>query len=436
MTPSPSGMFSSLAFRDFRLLWFGNIAATFAMQMQMVARGWLIYDMTASPMALTWVMLSFMLPSVVFSLAGGVLADRLRKRSIMIVSGVLNTVATAALAAIVYAGEVTFWHFIYFGVFNGTVLALSMPARASVTPEIVGREQIVNAMALSSATFNLARIAGPAISGALIALFAAGDTSSSVGVGIVIFTVAGLYLVSTVCTALIRYQGKPHQQGAGPMADVIEGFRFMREERLVLGLLVMGFLPMTFGFSVTFLMPAFNADVIGGGPETLGLLMTAAGVGALGGSLLLARAGDIGGKGRVMFYAGYLWAIFVGAFALTGNLVGAMFFGAITGLFGAVMGSLNMSVVQIALPDEMRGRVMAIMMMAHGFMPLGILPISAVAERMGIDMALLLSAGLLGLSLVLLRLWIPGLARIDRGHEPTPREREGAQPVAREEPAG
>ena len=120
------------------------------MQMQMVARGWLIYDMTASPMALTWVMLSFMLPSVVFSLAGGVIADRLRKRSIMIVSGIFNTIATAALAAIVYSGEVTFWHFIYFGVFNGTVLALSMPARASVTPEIVGRDQVVNAMALQS----------------------------------------------------------------------------------------------------------------------------------------------------------------------------------------------------------------------------------------------------------------------------------------------
>jgi len=436
MARTPSGMFSSLAFRDFRLLWFGNIAATFAMQMQMVARGWLIYDMTASPMALTWVMLSFMLPSVLFSLAGGVLADRLQKRSIMIVSGVLNTLATTALAAIIYAGEVTFAHFIYFGVFNGTVLALAMPARASVTPEIVGREQIVNAMALSSATFNLARIVGPGLSGALIALFARGDTSSSEGVGIVIFTVAGLYLVSTFCTSLIRYQGKPFQKGASPLADVLEGFRFMREERLVLGLLVMGFLPMTFGFSVTFLMPAFNADVIGGGPQTLGFLMTAAGVGALCGSLLLARAGDIGSKGKVMFFAGYLWALFVAAFALTGNLVGAMFFGAVTGLFGAVMGSLNMSVVQIALPDEIRGRVMSIMMMATGFMPVGILPISVVAERLGIDIALLLSAVLLGASLILLRLWIPELARIDRGHEHTPLARGAPDSAITEEAAG
>ncbi len=412
-----SGMFSSLVFRDFRLLWLGNVAATFAMQMQMVARGWLIYDMTASPMALTWVMLSFMLPSVVFSLAGGVIADRLRKRSIMIVSGIFNTIATTALAAIVYAGDVTFWHFIYFGVFNGTVLALSMPARASVTPEIVGRDQVVNAMALQSATFNLSRIVGPTLAGMLIALFGSGDTSSAEGVGIVIFTVTLLYLFSVICTALIHYQGNPHREGTSPVADVIEGFRFMREQRIVLGLLVMGFVPMTFGFSVTFLMPAFNADIILGGPDTLGLLMTAAGTGALGGSLLLARAGDIGGKGRVMFYAGFLWAIFIAAFALSGNLVAAMFFGAVTGLFGAVMGSLNMSVIQIALPDEIRGRVMAIMMMAHGFMPLGIIPISAVAETWGIDLALALAAVLLATSLLLLRIWIPELARIDKGHD-------------------
>ena len=208
--PVRTGMFSSLSFRDFRLLWFANIAATFAMQMQMVARGWLIYDMTASPMALTWVMLSFMLPSVLFSLIGGVIADRLRKRSIMIVSGLLNTIATTGLAIIIYSGEVTFWHFIYFGVFNGTVLALSMPARASVTPEIVGREQVVNAMALQSATFNLSRIVGPTLAGGLIALFAGGDTTSAKGVGIVIFTVAALYLVSVACTALIHYQGRPH----------------------------------------------------------------------------------------------------------------------------------------------------------------------------------------------------------------------------------
>ncbi|MEZ5557653.1 MAG: MFS transporter [Pseudomonadales bacterium] len=416
-TRKPRGMWSSLAFRDFRLLWLANLAATFAMQMQMVARGWLIYDMTSSPMALTWVMLSFMLPSVLFSLVGGVLADRIRKRSVMVASQLLNTLATVLLAVIVYTGHITFWDFIYFGVFNGTVLALSMPARSSIAPEIVGREHMVNAMALQSATFNLSRILGPALAGVLIALFAHGDTTSTEGVGIVFFVIATLYAVSVACTALIRHQGQAITRTTSPFNDIVEGFRYMRDERIVLGLLVMGFVPMTFGFAVTFLMPAFNADVIHGGPDTLGLLMTAAGVGALGGSLALARAGDIGGKGRVLFIAGYLWAIFVAAFALSDTLAAALLFGAASGLAGAVMGSLNMSVVQLALPDEIRGRVMSIMMMAMGFMPVGIMPISATAEFVGIDTALLLAGVMLALSLLLIRIWIPQLARIDSGHE-------------------
>ena len=154
-------------------------------------------------------MLSFMLPSFLFSLAGGVIADRMRKKSIMVVSQLLNTAATAVLATIVYAGEVTFWHFIWFGLFNGTVLSISMPARFSVAPEIVGRERVVNAMALQSSTFNLSRILGPAMAGGLIALFAAGDTTSMAGVGLVFYVIAGLSFVSVICTGMLHYRGDP-----------------------------------------------------------------------------------------------------------------------------------------------------------------------------------------------------------------------------------
>ena len=180
-----AGMFASLRVRDFRLLWFSNLAASFSMQMETVARGWLIYDMTGSPLDLTWVMLAYMLPVLVFSLAGGVMADRMRKKSIMVTSQLLNGVATVLLAYIIYSGDVTVAHFIYFGLFNGTVMSLGMPARSAVIPEIVGEDSIVNAMALQSATYTLSRILGPMVAGGLIAYFAAGDTSSTLGVGVV-----------------------------------------------------------------------------------------------------------------------------------------------------------------------------------------------------------------------------------------------------------
>ena len=200
------------------------------------------------------------------------------------------------------------------------------------------------------------------------------------------------------------------------LEDIAEGFRYMRQERVILGLLIMGFLPMTFGFTAMFLLPVFNADVIGGGPDDLSLLVAAMGAGALAGSLALARLGDIGGKGRVLFLTSYLWAAFLVLFAISQTLWLAMVFGLFTGLFGSVMGSLNMSVVQLAIRPEIRGRVMAIMWMAHGLMPIGIIPISWLAEALSIDIALLVSAFLLAITMALLGVIYPELKAIDKGH--------------------
>lgn len=410
-------MFQALAIPDFRLLWIANLIAAFAMQMQMVARGWLIYDITESPLALTWVVLSFMLPSLVFSLWGGVIADRVRKKPIMVAAQFVNAMATVAFAVIVYRGDVTFWHFIYFGLFNGTVMSFSMPARAAVVPEIVPQETMVNAMALQSATYSMSRVAGPALAGWLIAWFAGGDNTSTSGVGIVLFVIAAMYLVSVVATAMLDYQGTPTRRpGANALEDIAEGFRYMRRERLVLGLLIMGIVPMMFGFAPSFLAPVFNKEILDGNPQSLGYLMTAMGVGSLAGSLALARLGDIGSKGRVMFAGCYLWALGIVGFALSPTLMIAAGFGIVTGAFGSLAGSLNMSVVTLAIAPEVRGRVMAIMMMSFGVMPLGMIPIAGAAEVVGIAPALLGSALLMAVSMVALGLWFPELRRIDKGH--------------------
>lgn len=411
------GMFGSLGIRDFRFLWFSNLATSFAMQMQMVARGWLIYDMTSSPLALTWVMMSFMLPSFLFSLVGGVIADRLQKKPIIVLSQLLNAGATVILAYIIYVGDVHFWHFIFFGLFNGTILAVSMPARSALIPEVVGELNLVNAMALQSATFNLSRILGPALAGVLIAIFAAGNTTSGEGVGMVFYIIGGLYFIAVISTSMLTDLGAPAGVGkTSPLEDIREGFQYMWADKVVLGLLIMGFVPFTFGFSVSFLLPAFNQDVISGGPDDLGLLMTCIGAGAFFGSMMLARLGDINRKGRVMFYAAYLWAVSVAAFAFSDTLVLAMVTGAATGLFGSVFGALNMSVIQLTVRPNIRGRVMSIMMMTFGLMPMGVIPVSALAEYVGIDVALMFSAVMLAISMLFLGYFFPDLIKIDKGH--------------------
>ena len=240
----PRGTFSSLMLADFRYVWLSNLSASFAMQMEMVARGWLIYDMTRSPLALTWVMLSTMLPSVLFSLVGGVIADRMGKKRIIITAQMLSTAAMFVLATIVYQGHVTFWHFIWFGLFNGTVMSLSMPARSSIIPELVGRRYVVNAMALQTSTFNLSRILGPTLAGALIAAFAAGDTTSTTGVGIVYYVIGGLFTTSIIATSMMRYRRNPaRRRDTSVLTDVGDGFRYMKQERIVVGLLSHGHRP-------------------------------------------------------------------------------------------------------------------------------------------------------------------------------------------------
>ena len=156
-----------------------TVCLAFGTQMQNIGRGWLIYDMTSSPMALTWVMISYMVPAAIFSLVGGVIADRMNKKSLMVISQLLNTMAMFILSYVTYIGEVTFSHFIVFGVFNGILGSVSMPARFAIVPEVVGDNNVVNASALQTATYTLSRIAGPILAGGLIAACAAGDTTSA-----------------------------------------------------------------------------------------------------------------------------------------------------------------------------------------------------------------------------------------------------------------
>lgn len=412
------GMFTSLGNRDYRLVWVASLGAYFAMQMQMVARGWLIYAMTASPLALTWVLLSFAAPTLVFSLMGGVMADRLPKRRLLVAAQSCNCAATLALAWFIISGQITFWHFIWFGLLNGTVLSLSMPARQALIPEIVGENQLFNAMALSTAGLNLSRILGPALAGVVIAVLADGDTGSLFGVGAVFLLVACLYLISVLSLLALEHRGGASVADArhSLLQDMVRGLDYIRRSRRISALLLMAFVPLLFGMPIQFLMPAFNQDILQGGPDALGLLLGVQGGGALLGSLLVARMARTRRKGDIMLGVCFLWALFLAGFSLSDSLPAALAMIALTGLCSSMFMAISMSLIQLSVAPEMRGRVMSILMMTFGLMPLGVLPVGAVAEWFGIDLALLLSALGLALSVLLVMLIFPDLRRIDSGH--------------------
>ena len=230
---------SALAVANFRWLWVGSLGSSFAMNMQIIARGWLVYELTSSALDLAWVTLSFMLPSVIFSLYGGVLADRLPKRRVIAWAQALNCVATLVMATIIFSGNVKFWDFIWFGFFNGTVLALSMPARQAFVPEIIPERLIFTAMALNTTGWNLSRIIGPAFAGLLIAWLAGGDKTSTYGVGIVYVVIASLYLFSALTVLKVDRPGKTQRNRDGDSwSDMREGLRYVLEHPPVFALIV------------------------------------------------------------------------------------------------------------------------------------------------------------------------------------------------------
>lgn len=402
--------------RDYLYLWIGMLSSAFAMSMQTIAQGWLVYEMSASALDLTWVTLAFMLPTIVFSLPGGVIADRFPKKPIIGLAPIMNGVASLIMAIIIMFGNVTFWDFIWVGLVNGTVMALSMPARTAFIPEIVGEKLMFNAMAFNTATWNLSRILGPALAGFMIAIFADGNTTSVFGVGLVFFVLSLLYFVSSVTVLLIRHHGVPEQRKKETaLTDIKQCVNYVVNSPIVVGLMLLAIFPFMFGNSINILLPAFNSDVLAGGPDDLGLLMTGMGIGAILGSLTLARLGNLRRKGNWLIFTEALWGISLVAFALTSTFTQAVFAISAVGFVSAVNMSMNRSLVQLQVEQHMRGRVMSLDMMAHGFMPLGMLPIGYISEVVSVEAGLATSGTLLFLCTMIMAVVIPKIRTINTG---------------------
>lgn len=409
--------FESLAYRDFRLLWFASLATSLAIQIQIFARGWLIFNLTNSEVALTWVMLSFWLPSSVFSFFGAALADRMRKKTIMVAAQVASMLSALTFGTLILIGEVYFWYFVVFGFLNGTVLALSMPTRTAVMPDLVAPRHLTNALALSGSTFNLSRVVGVALGGVVLSMLLLPNFSPSDSVGLLFLLISVLYGCSIVGTSLIHYQGAPTRIHKKSLTrDFWEGVAYVRNSRVVIGLLLMGLIPTMFGFSAQFLLPAFNGRVFGGHSETLSGLMVALGVGAVLGSLTIARFGEIPYKGRLMYALAFLWAFFIALLALSTSYWVAIVVLAFIGASSAGLSSLNMSVIQLIVSAKMRSRIMAITWASFGLMPVGMIPLGFLAESLSVQTAFLVCAGLMSVGVLCIHVVAPDVLKIRRGH--------------------
>lgn len=398
--------FASLALPDYRWYWIGLLAYFSAMQMQMVVQGWLVYQITNSAVSLGLVSAALGIPILLFSMFGGVIADQFDKRQIMIITQIVLSVLMLITAILVSTNTIMIWHLMICAFLTGLAFVFNVPARQAIIPELVDRNQLLNSISLNSLGMNVTRIVGPSIAGALIAL---------VSISLVYYIVAALYILAAVSMYGISHNRvkasnvkKSDTNKAanyvppvittgflsGIWIDLKEGIRYMRQSKTILLLMAMAFVPLAFGLPYLNLMPVFTKDIFQMGAEGLGFLMAAAGLGAMAGSLIIASLGDFRHKGMLILMLALVFGLGLIAFGLSQNFGLSLAILLIVGSGGAGYMAVNNTLIQSNTDPRMLGRVMSIYMITFSLMPLGTLPISAIAEMIGVGTAIALGGSI------------------------------------------
>jgi MFS family permease len=358
-------MAAALTYRDFRVLWFGAFTSTIGTWMQKVAQSWLVLTIAGSSSAFFLGLDAFLgeLPILLFTLIGGVVADRRDRRQLLLASQYVQMAAAFALAALVYWDIVRIWHVLTLSVITGLAQAFGGPAYQSLMPSLVSKEHLPNAIAFNSIQFNLARVIGPLLAGAALAAFGMVACFGLNGVSFlaVIIAILSLHVRHIPATT-------PSRMGQ----ELKGGFTFVRANPGLIGLSVLGFATTFLGNPVLTFLPLFTQNVFAGGVNEYTYLMSAAGGGAVTGALVVAWLGKFPHMGRALLLIQFMFGVLVMLFAVTRLfwLNAVLLFGA--GACMVMVFAMLSSLVQLNAPNEMRGRVMSIYMVAfRGGMPVG-----------------------------------------------------------------
>ena len=364
----------ALSHRNFQLFFVGQGVSLIGTWMQSVALGWLVLELTNSPFAvgLNQALRSFGV--LAFTLYAGTVVDRVDKRRMIVWTQILQMLEALALAALVWTKTLVTWEVMALAFGFGIVNAFDIPGRQAFIIELVGKDDLMNAIALNSSMFNAARIVGPAIGGVLIGAAGIGACFFLNGVSY-IAVIAGL-----LAMRLPPFTPRP-ATGSG-WHGFREGVRFIRSDPRMFSLVVLVAVMSVFGFPVLVLMPVIARDVLHTDARGYGLLMAAVGVGAMIGALTLALTGRQVRKGRALLDGGVAFAAFLVAFAAARAFWLALVLLALAGLAMIVTTALANTVLQTIVPDELRGRVMAFYAFVFvGMAPLGAFQAGLVAEH-------------------------------------------------------
>jgi MFS family permease len=398
--------FGALTYRNFRLFFLGQGVSLIGTWMQNVAQGWLVLDLTNSPFYVGLVSALGSLGVLLLTIYAGVIVDRTNKHRLIIATQSLSMIPAFALATLVWSRSIAVWQVAALAAFLGVVNAFDIPARQAFMVELVGRDELVSAIALNSSAFNAARVVGPAVAGVLIGVL---------GVGACFFLNGVSYLA--VIGGLLAMRLPPYVPASGT-ASLWAGLReivaFIRSDRRVATVVaLMGVLSIC-GFPYLVMMPVFARDVLHRGAAGYGVMMTSVGLGALIGALAVALFDRRIRKGPTLVAAGAAFSALLVAFALSRSYLLSVALLALTGGTMIVNNALANATIQTIVPDHLRGRVMGFYAFVFvGLAPIGSFTVGTLAERVGTPVAVAAGGALSAVAVVLSAAWVPELTRTE-----------------------
>lgn len=387
--------FRSLRHRNFRIYYIGQLVSLNGTWMQATAQSWLIYRLTGSGLMLGLVGSMTLLPNLVFGLYGGWLADRFSRQKMLILIHTLAMAQAAVMGVLTIGGWIEAWHIILLALTLGLVQAVETPVRQSFISQLVARQELPNAIALSSSLFHLSRFIGPALAGVLVVMFGEGPVFI---INAVTFIAVLISLFSLKLPAMADRQGM-----ARGLRSIWSGFHYAREHQLIRSLLALVATTSLLGGSAMVLLPIFVAEVYGRGPEGLGIFLGTLGSGSLLAALMLAGRNDYRLLERRVAIAGILVGTCLLVFSFNQFYLTAFVILFVTGFSSTTVFASSNALIQLAVPDHLRGRVMALFTIClHGMTSLGQLTLGLTADVIGARLTLGISAGVL----FILALWL------------------------------
>jgi len=365
----------ALRHRNFQLFFSGQLISLIGTWMQTVAQAWLVYRMTKSALLLGSVGFASQIPVFLVAPFGGITADRVNRRRLVIATQIASMILAGILAWLTLTGRVHVWHIFVLAAMLGVVNAFDIPGRQSFLVDMVGKEDLMNAIALNSSMFNGARVIGPAIAGILVARIGEGWCFAANSISY-IAVIAGLLLM--------HVHSVPRVSKHSPIEDIIEGFRWASQTRIIRALLLLLGLISLVGMPYTVLMPIFADKILHGGARGLGILMGSTGVGALFGALTLAAKTGVKGLGRWVAFACGSFGVSLVFFSFSTHFWLSVAFLLPAGYSMMLQMACSNTLIQTMVPDQLRGRVMAVYsMMFMGMAPFGAFFGGALAHRIG-----------------------------------------------------